>query len=305
MEPFKLPQDIIEKFIKSFIPEAMELVSFMRPLKAGDGFSFKLRQVLSNLKISNWAPLYQDPQNIVKIKLLMMMPPEEINALNDELKVLSIKDQTEWVVEFINGFMEHDWEEAAEDEVEKKFEEMDDEEKAAYVSQLQRFFSFLMPNLFNYFSIMVHRKNIFQLVAEAMNGDDGSFLKAIQIDKTTLQTIPYFIERNRRAADEGDFKFQRQINTYRNKPIFVSRPRYPTLWLLLSVLEETNHLADYEADKDAFLDLCEELGVYGSKYGVEDVQSFSKRLREYKLDQSILPLEASNSSDVKDATSSK
>ncbi len=47
--------------------------------------------------------------------------------------------------------------------------------------------------------------------------DDDSFLKAIQIDKTILETIPYFIERNRRAADEVDINFQRQINTYRNK----------------------------------------------------------------------------------------
>ena len=161
-----------------------------------------------------------------------------------------------------------------------------------------------MPIMFNYLAIMVHRKSMFQLVAEAINGDDESFLKAIQIDKTVLTAIPHFVERNLQAARDGDFAFQRRLNTYRNKPITVSRPQYPTLWLLFAAIQEMNLLEDFEGDKDSFFNLCEEVGAYGFNNGVEDVQSFSRRLRDYKKDQSPLSPIHTVSLPVKDANSS-
>ena len=46
------------------------MLSWMRTEKEGDSLSPKLRQVLSNLKVSGWATLYLDPRNELKAKVL-------------------------------------------------------------------------------------------------------------------------------------------------------------------------------------------------------------------------------------------
>lgn len=300
----KIPLAFAKRFLKGLIPEAAELFSMLRTASPGDGLSPKLRQILANLKVQNWAHLYQNPQNQTKLKLLLVMTPEEINNLNSELESMSPEEQVAWAIEMVDAISEDDFDETDEEAAQKEFESLNDKEKAERIKQTQLFFTFFMPVIFNYLAIMVHRKSMFQLVVEAMSGDDESLLKAIQIDKTVLTSIPYFVERNLQAARDGDFAFQRRINTYRNKPIFVSRPRYPTLWLLFSAVQEMNLLDDFESDKDSFFNLCEEVGAYGFKYGVEDVESFSRRLRAYKKDQALLTSDQTIAPSVKDANSS-
>jgi hypothetical protein len=59
----------------------------------------------------------------------------------------------------------------------------------------------------NYFACMVHRKSLFQLVAEAKSGNDESLLKAIQSDKRCLADINYFKDRVRSATEAGNLSF--------------------------------------------------------------------------------------------------
>ncbi|MBU1691650.1 MAG: hypothetical protein KJ958_00235 [Gammaproteobacteria bacterium] len=301
----KIPLELVKRFLREFIPEAAEIFSLLRTAKPGDGLSPKLRQILVNLKVQNWAPLYQNPQNQIKLKLLFLMTPEEINELNAELITKSQEEQEQWAIETIESMLEDDSDEFDDEEAaQKEFDSLNDDEKTERIKQSQISIGCLMPIMFNYLAIMVHRKSMFQLVAEAINGDDESFLKAIQIDKTVLTAIPHFVERNLQAARDGDFAFQRRLNTYRNKPITVSRPQYPTLWLLFAAVEEMNLLEDFEVDKDSFFNLCEEVGAYGFSNGVEDVQSFSRRLRDYKKDQALLSASLTILPSVKDANSS-
>lgn len=304
-EALTIPRSLIERFLEKSIPDAAEILSWMRAEKEGDGLSPTLRQALLNLRVSGWATLYLDPLNELKCKLLMLLPADEIKALADEFNSMSWDEQQTFLSEIIEESRRDDEDDYVKPLTRQEFDALPDAERMKVVGQLQRFFAFCMPMLLNYLALMVHRKSLYQLVAEAIRGDDGSFLKAIQVDKTVLTIIPYFIERNRRAADEGDFTFQRQINTYRNKPIFVSRPRYPLLWLVLAILDEANLLSAFEQDKEALLDLCQRLRVYGPANDNADVMSFNKRLREFKRDQERLTPRPEQRLIVKPATSSR
>lgn len=304
-EPLVIPRALIERFLEKSIPDAVAILSWMRTEKEGDGLSPKLRQALLNLKVSGWANLYLDPRNELKAKLLMLMPPEEIKALAGELNSMSMEQQETWLADLIDDSTTDDEADEVKPLTQQEFDALSDAERMKVVGELQRFFAFCMPMLLNYLALMVHRKSLYQLVAEAIKGDDDSFLKAIQIDKTVLTTIPYFIERNRLAADDGNFPFQRQINTYRNKPIFVSRTQYPLLWLVFAILDDANLLSEFEKDKETLLDLCQRLGAYGPKNDNADVMSFNRRLREFKRDQERLTPRPEQRIIVKPATSSR
>ena len=67
-EPLVIRRSLIEHFLEKSIPDAAEMLSWMRTEKAGDGLSPKLRQVLANLKVSGWAKLYLDPANVQNAK---------------------------------------------------------------------------------------------------------------------------------------------------------------------------------------------------------------------------------------------
>ena len=305
-QPITIPYSLLERFLTAAIPEAAEIWSLMRTESEGDSFSPKLRDLLDRLKVGRWAELYMDPANETKAKLLMFMSPADISALNARVLAMSPEQQSEWLAKQFIELEEFDSElDDSPPITSDQFESLPDAERKELLSKWQQFYGFFMPMLLNYMARMIHRKSLYQLVAEASAGDDSSFLKAIQIDKTTLSIIPYFVERSRRAADEGDFSFQRQINTYRNKPIFVTRLRHPMLWLVFSILDEMNVLGQFEEDKEAFLDMCQRLGVYGPTDDNADVQSFAARLREFKKDQKRLTPEPEQTLIVKDVTSSK
>lgn len=283
-DPLVIPRHVIERILEKFIPEAQSIVAEMRTEKEGDGFRPKFRQALINLKIQNWAVLYEDPLNELKVKFLIFMTPQEINDLVAQLKAMTTAEQQECLTEALENAAIEDDDDDIEPMTQAQFDALPDEQRNKLVMQVQQTIAFLLPMVFNYLAYIVHGKSMYQLVAEAKAEVRESLLKAIQIDKSVLSTIPYFIEFNRRAADEGLFEVQRQIHTYRQKPIFVSRIRYPSLWLVFAFLDEMNILEEFEEDLEYFAELCQRLRVYGPppEEDVVDVDSFESRLKDYK-----------------------
>jgi len=129
---------------------------------------------------------------------------------------------------------------------------------------------------------MVHRKSLFQLVAEAKAGDDESLLKAVQIDKRCLADIPYFRERVIQAVIAGQDKFVRRVLLYRKKPPFQSATILQPLYLVFSLLDALGLLEAYCENLERFANLCQELGAYGPEDDAVDVDSFAKMLRRFK-----------------------
>lgn len=284
LDPLVIPRHLIERILEKFIPEAKAIVAEMRTDQEGDGFRPKFRQALINLKIQNWATLYEDPINEVKVKYLIFMTPQEINDLVAQLKAMTVGEQQEFLNEAIESAANGE-DDDIEPMTQAEFDALPEEQRNKLIAQVQQMLAFLLPMVFNYFAHIVHGKSMYQLVAEAKAGEWDSFLKAIQIDKSVLTTIPYFIDLNHRVADDIDLSnLQRQINTYRHKPIFVSRIRYPTLWLVFALLDEMNIFEEFERDMEYFANLCQKLRVYGPppEMDVVDVESFESRLKDYK-----------------------
>jgi hypothetical protein len=283
--PLVVSRRQIEAILGKQIPEFSELISCMRLSKEGDGFKAWFRQALENLNVRAWARLYEDPDNEVKIAWLMLDSPTEVNKTMAEINTMSPAEQSVWVRDFFDDMVSDLGEiETEEPFSQAQFDAMPEEEKKRYIENIQRFLTFFMPSMFNLFAKIVHGKSLFQLVAEAKDENFQSFLDAIQIDKSILTTIPYFIEVNHRAADEVDLKTQRQIATYRNKPIFQGNIRYLPLWLVFSILDDMMLLEEYERDLESFARLCQNLRVYGPPpdEDVVDLEAFKGRLTDYR-----------------------
>jgi hypothetical protein len=275
----------IEALLGNQIPEFSELISCMRLSKEGDGFKAWFRQALENLNVRAWARLYEDPTNEVKIALLMLDSPAEVNKTVAEVNAMSPAEQSVWARDFFDDMVTALGEiETEEPFSQAQFDAMPEEEKKRLVADVQRLLTFFMPSMFNLFAKIVHGKSLFQLVAEAKEDEFQSFLDAIQIDKSILTTIPYFVDVNHRAADESNLQVQRQIATYRNKPIFQGNIRYLPLWLVFSILDDMMLLEEYEKDLESFAQLCQNLRVYGPPpdEDVVDLEAFKGRLKDYR-----------------------
>ena len=135
-----------------------------------------------------------------------------------------------------------------------------------------------ITGLFNYHSLMFHGKTLFHLVSAAKEGNDKAFCLAIQIDRTILN-LPYFRERLIKSQFTNDQEFLTRLASRLKNPIIRSRIRYRTLWLTFAILEDEGLL---ELPHEEILDICEDVGVYGKKFGVEDVGHLRKRLNEYR-----------------------
>lgn len=293
LEPIVISRAVLERHLKKVVPIFTEVLSTIQVYSDGDGYLPKIREAMQRANIVDWAKLYQDPANALKTYLLMVMSPEEINSLNQEFASMSPEEQASSLEEIINEFT--DGLEEDEDEASGQV----DPQRAA------QFWYFAMPTAYNFLSHVAHRKSIYQLVGEALAGNDDSFLKAIQVDKSTLTHIPYFVERNRRAADEGDINFLRQINTYRQKPILRTQTRLLPLVMLLSYLYQGNLLDQFCEDMEWLLKLCEHTGIYGDGHESADLESFKKTIRRFKKEQQVAFPRSEQKIIVKDMGSSE
>ncbi|OAM51513.1 hypothetical protein A7981_08460 [Methylovorus sp. MM2] len=291
MTSISIKLSAIEKSLNLFLREASGVLSMLRETKPGDGISLRLRKLLIHYKTSGWAKHYLVPDDSFKAKLLTYMQPDEINALGKAFESMSSVEHQEWVDQHISEIVE----EADSDTdplTEEEIAALSEDEKADLYKRAQFAIHFSLVTLFNHFSYVAYKKPIYQLVNEAIKGNDESFLQAIQIDKTVLEFIPYFNERNLRAATELDFNFQRRINTYRNKPILQSRIKHHQLWLVFAYLDEMNVLDQFENYKEELLGICQRLGIYGPPPDKDfaDIDNFNKLLSEFKKNQSgIMP----------------
>jgi hypothetical protein len=295
MEHVVLPWSVLDRHLKTVIPYIVEILNYLKVYVAGDGFRPNVREGLARLNIQGWAKLYLDPANAMKAPLLILMSPQQINEWNQEMLAKSPTEQAAYVEVMLKDFEILMVEDEAPEET---IGDIDPQ-------RLAQFWYFTLPTIYNQLSYIAHHKSLYQLVAEAIAGNDTSYLKAIQADKTTLTTIPYFIDRNRRAADEGDINFLRQINTYRQKPILESRSQRLPLMMLFSYLYQMNLLDELAKDAEKLLRLCEDAGVYGSQGEAADLESFKKALRRFNSDQQIALSRPQLMLVVKDMSSSK
>ncbi len=277
------------------VPLVEETVSLFTENADADGLTPKLRQWIKRYEIVSWAEAYEDFKNFLMVQVGALSTLDEPPAvLFSPPKIESVEDMHRW--------LDSAWEtceQFLDDDSDDDLAFMDDEDAEAWslvsphedgkpISRQAVFLTAALVVVFNYFSCMVHRKSLFQLVAEAKAGDDAALLKAIQIDKTSLSDISYFRERVQSAALAGDAKFLTRIAQYRSKPTFQSGTALNSLYLAFSLLDAIGMLSAYAEDMERFADFCQTLGIYGPADDAVDVENFARALRRFKIEYQTL-----------------
>lgn len=284
-----IPRQLIDKVLRKMTPLVVETVALFNEKADQDGLTPKLKEWIALYDVEGWAIAYEDPNNFLRVPLAALpvignplenLPPlQEAKTLNDVQYWLDQLWQT------LDQVLDDDSDDAIEAATTGHPEPIpgitvDDETKP--VSRQALFITVALIVVFNHFACMVHRKSLFQLVAEAKAGDDESLLKAIQIDKRCLADIPYFQERLIQAAIAGEDNFVRRLMHHRKKPAFQTGTALQPLYLVLSLLDGMGLLDAYLEDFERFADFCQKLGIYGPDNEACDTESLAKTVRRFK-----------------------
>lgn len=285
-----IPRVLVEKFLRKMVPLVEEVVELFKENADEDGLTPKLKENIARYRVGPWAEAYEDMSIVVAAPLMAMF------CLDDEPEVLFKPPRLETVEDF------HRWMDSIWDECERFLDDDSDDELGFMdgdedtkpwlndcigddgkpVSRQAAFLGLGIVFVFNYFSCMVHRKPIFQLIDLAKKKNDSALLKAIQIDKTCLTDNTICRKRIQQATEGGELGFLRQVAQYRNKPIFQSGTALTSLYLVFSLLDAMNLLDAFAKDKARFADFCQSLGIYGPHDDAVDVASFEKTFYRFK-----------------------
>lgn len=224
-----------------------------------------------------WWPLYENEQKIKAIGATMLLE-------NDQAKELFEDTPKDDLYQKYGNFFESSNELPIPSELEKnefleKFNSASTDEQTKQLKPACKIVLGLLSVTFNYLALMIHGRTMCQLVSDAKKGDDNAFRCAVQIDRSVLR-LEYFQDRLLRAQFSGDQDFLDKLSYRIKSPQFQTKIKYKTLLLTFAILDEEGFLS--ELAHDELLDICEEVGVYGQGYGIEDVGHLRKRLSDYR-----------------------
>jgi hypothetical protein len=154
-----------------------------------------------------------------------------------------------------------------------------DEQKEA-VKVGQHFYCFFLCSFFQSLSVMVHGEKLTSLVAQAMSGNDGAFVKAVQIDRRILTEVPYFRERFTRSQNEADQDFSDLISYRLMNPPYRGRIRHKSLWYTFAMLDQAGWLRNMSYRE--VREVCDEIALDGFDNRIQSDKHLGTRVREYR-----------------------
>jgi hypothetical protein len=245
-----------------------------------------LVNAIRNLKIESYPLLYENEHSIARILLKAFMDDAEINEFSVEFEAASV-DERGAVLESLSV----DFDEVVDSleipktprqqkEANRVFDALSEEERTEAVRVAQHVYCFLFASFFQNLSMMVHGEKLTSLVAQAKAGNDDAYVKAVQIDRRILTSIPFFKERFERAQDEADSNFNDLIAYRLRCPPYQGKIRFKSLWMAFSFLDQFGWL-DLLTHGE-ILNICDDAGVGGYRNRIEDPKYLSKRLAAYR-----------------------
>ncbi len=225
----------------------------------------------------NWWQLYENEQQLKALGATMLLDSEQAKEFFGNTPKDAIYHEYGNFFEAVD-----DMPEPTEAEGEEFWDQVKSASKDEQVELLKPFCKLVLGLLsvtFNYLALMVHGRSMCQLVADAKNGDDTAYRCAVQIDRSVLR-FDYFQERLLRAQFSGDQDFLDKLSYRIKAPILQTKIKYKTLLLTFAILEDDGFLTALSHDE--LLNICQEVGVYGKDFGVEDVGHLRKRLSDYR-----------------------
>lgn len=239
-----------------------------------------------------WSSFYDDPLKLKSITAHAMLGPDKAKSISAHLescselekqriresyKQAAIDDKFEdFLFDDLNNITEEDINEARNNP-----EGIDEETRNRILKRVYLLCYSFITQIHYYLAVMTFGKSICDLVKEAIAGDDDSFCKAVQIDRTVLFGIPYFQKRLIQAqlGSEPDF-LNKLANGVKGRSLG-QKLSYKELMFVFAILDDEGFL---DMPLEQLMEVCQELGVYGREYGIEDVESLRKR-RKYYRDQ--------------------
>jgi len=276
----------ITQLIRAMAPEWAWLLKHIESEEGYVRFPPLFSQWIKKLNIANYPLLYQDERSIGVIVLMAFVTPEDLKKLENIFLECPQDTRGQLLLEFISeldkGFeaIEFPKTPAAQKRAEEQFMALPPEDQKSATEFSQRFVAGMLAGFYQSLSVMVHGEKLTSLVAQAIAGDDKAFAKAVQIDKSILQEIPYFKEHYAAAALEGRRNFLELVATHMHRPPYRGKIRHKALYLAFSLLDQLDLLDEMKHSE--LLDLCNEAGLDAHANRIDDVKNLSKRLAEYR-----------------------
>tara|TARA_R110001592_G_scaffold284150_1_gene552493 strand:+ start:7227 stop:8114 length:888 start_codon:yes stop_codon:yes gene_type:complete len=278
----------IVEFMKFLLPGIQEVIS---DVEGDEGFlnlPEKFSDLLTRDGLPPWSSYYEQPEKMRGFIAQSLFSSDELAQLEAEIKSSSPEEiqtlRLEIQKKILEGTGSTQVEEVLDslqpDQAASMWANMEATEQTQAEIGLYFIFYTMLTQIHYYFALITYGKNICDLIEEAKAGVDDSFYKVVRIDRTVLFGIPYFQKRLIRAQLGREPEFLKKLsNAIKAKPLG-SKYSHKMLMFVFAILDDEGLL--YELSPDQLMDICEDLGVYGHDYGVEDPASLRKLLNKYK-----------------------
>lgn len=273
--------------IKSLLPSFKE---FLSDVDAGHGF-FNFPSPLIELFLKDglppWATYYEDPRKIKSLGTHTLIGHENISELRELFNSLSSQEQIEvknnlnqTVLELdLLGDSPEDIDNLLEEETHKpKASKTEDEESVGLQQLYLGMYSFITTMSYA-LALMSFGKSMCDLVKDAKKGDEDAFCNAVQVDKTVLTGIPFFQKRLIKAQLGSEPEFLHKLSLAIRGPSLGKKLSFPLLMFVFALLDDEGFL---EMPLNDLMAVCEDIGVYGREFGIEDTESLRKRRKYYR-----------------------
>ncbi|MDO8273557.1 MAG: hypothetical protein Q7U82_16810 [Gammaproteobacteria bacterium] len=274
--------------MKFLIPMIQDIISDIENDNGYIKFSSQGIALVTRDGLPPWSSFYEDPLKMRGLINRALFEPEELSQLQqaiqtstpEQVQELKLDLQRKVIDEMRDLEIYPSLESSSPDQVATVLSAIDATEK----TQLDIKFHFLLystlTHVHHYLALLTYGRNLCDLVADAKSGDDDAFCKVVRIDRTSLFGIAYFQKRLIRAQVEGDPQFLKKLaNAVQAKPLG-AKYSHKMLMFVFAILDDEGLL--YELSRDKLMTICEELGVYGYDFGVEDPESLRSLLNKYR-----------------------
>ena len=280
--------DTVLELIRYILPGIQEVISDIEANQGFFNFPEKFFDLLTRNGLPPWSSYYEQPKKLRGLITGSFLSANELALFEADIKNSSPENIQAFRLEIQKNILEPSpdthlneiLDSLSLEQASAMWAGTDATEQTQAEISLYFIFYTMLTQIHYYFSLITYGKNICDLIEEAKAGDDDSFCKAVRIDRTVLFGVPYFQKRLIRAQLGKDPVFLRKLsNAIKAKPLG-SKYSYKMLLFVFAILDDENLL--YELSIEQLMSICEELGVYGYVFEVEDSESLRKLLSKYK-----------------------
>ena len=291
MTKVQVDKELARKLVVTLAPEYAEMLQDLRSHARWAKVLRKYEGVFQGPLLDTYATIFDDEKKIGVLLWLFLLGEEGHRDLQADINAMSADEQQAWMNDLVSEATEVEswsWLEGMFPDTPEKeeaarvaFSGLGDDDRAEASKRAAFFWIFFFASFHNYLSLMVHGRKLTVLVAQAKEGDDAAFSKAIHIERRLLSHHPYFRERHLRALENSETDFLKRIGYRLANSSLNGQIRYPGLYMVFAMLDAGGWLDD-GFTHEQILDMCDEAGLDRYQNRIEDSTYLTQRLREYR-----------------------